>query len=379
MKISILKNNLKFGLQTIERITPKSLSLPILNNVLLTTENNFLCLISTDLEMAAKYCILGKIDKPGKITIPAKIFSNLINSSYGEKIDLEVKNNTLLVTGENWKTQLNGQNVNDFPVVPTIKKEKSITVNCIPFCQGLIQIIAIVSTSQTRPEISGVYFKIRNNGIVLAATDTYRLAEKQLFFSENKEKGETVEEYSFIVPSKIIKELIYIFGDKEGELEIQMSKNQIGFEYKQQTTSLKINLISRLIEGEFPNYQEIIPQKYDTEITIAKNELLENHIRTASILSPKTNEIALDIRTDQKQIDIYSESPDMGTYGSKMQLINCKGENIKIGFNWKFINDGLVNIKSQEIIFGLQKNEKPAIIKPVGDHTYIYIVMPMRS
>ncbi len=376
MKIYILKENLKRALQSIDRITPKSMSLPILGNVLLKTEKNILCLSATDLEMAINYRVLAKNDKDGQVVVPAKLLCNLLNSIPGEKIELEDKNNILIIKGDNFNTHINSCKLDDFPLIPELKETSVFKIENSLLCAGLNQIINTTSVSNNKPELTGVYFKIHHEGIVLASTDSFRLSEKHLFFDKNENNVQR-EEYSFIVPSKAVKELISLFSNEEGQLNIHLAPNQIAFEYDNKAPQLKVQLISRLIEGDFPSYQDIIPGKYDTQATINKNKLISN-LRAASILSPKTNEISLTVKPSDGELSFFSQNPESGEYSATMQC-KCEGDEVKADFNWRFLMDGLNNINGEEVILGLQKNDKPAALKPVSDATYLYVVMPIRS
>lgn len=375
MKVSILQKNLKNGLVVIERVIPKSFNFPILGNVLLSCDKTFICLSATDLEIAVHYWILGKTEKEGKIIVPAKLLVQLISSLPEEKIYFETKNNTLFLSGLNWKSQLRGQGIDDFPVIPEIEKEFAFDVNVKPFYQGLGQVIDITSNSSHRPELTGVYCKLNKKQFILATTDSFRLAEKSISFSDEIIIPE--QEYSFIIPQKIAREFVAVFGDIQGKINISLSQNQIAFEYvSPETSHPQIKLFSRLLEGEYPNYKDIIPQKHDVQVTVPRSELV-NQIKTASYFSSKTNEISFHF-IPEKGVEVISQNPDSGEYASLLKG-KCSGEEFSADFNWKFIADGLVNIKSNEVVFMAQKNGGPATLRPVGDSSYVYVVMPVRA
>lgn len=381
MKISVLKNNLKNGLVIIERITPKSITLPVLANALLTVEKNFLKISVTDLNIAIHYWILGKVEKEGTIQVPARLFYQLANLLPDEKITIEEKNQILFLQGEYSKTQIKGQEAKEFPVIPQLKKDKFFQIPLSNFCQGLSQVIDHVSLSQNRPEISGVHFNITPSKLTLAATDTFRLAEKTISLQGLENNLEQGEEFAFIVPPKIIREIIAIFTGKEGLITGFVSPNQILFEYiATETGKPQIQLLSRLVEGEFPRYDEVIPKSFDVSITLPKNEFL-NQIKLASLFAPKTNEITLVVFPKDKRIEIKAQNPDTGEYSSffSAEIKGEQGKRMDFDFNWRFIVAGLSNINSQEIVLELNKNDRPAVIRSVGDSSYLYVVMPIRS
>ncbi len=373
MKIEVLKDNLKNGLSITEKIVGKNLSLPILDNVLLNTEDNFLSMSSTDLEMAIKLWMLVKIIKKGKIAVPAKFLSNYVSLLPNEKISLEAQDQKLHIECKNLKTQVQGANAEEFPIIPEFKNADSLEIDVKQFCQGLSQIADVASPSQTRPEISGIYFVFSKNTLKMAATDSFRLAEKTIQMPHAVKK-----DFSFILPQKPARELISILGEKEGSLKIYFSPNQTLFEFlMKETQHPEIQVTSRLIEGEYPNYEEIIPKKFKTQVVLKRDEFL-NQIKTASLFSGKINEVKISIDAQKKEVEIFSQSPDIGESRSTIPG-KIEGDSIEASFNHKFLADGISNIKSSEVIFGLSNEEGASILRPVGDASYIYVVMPIKA
>ena len=373
MKIEVLKENLKTGLNIVERVVGKNLSLPILDNVLMDAEDNFLSLSSTDLETAIKLWILTKIVKKGKTVVPARFLSSFISLLPNEKIILEEKKQNLYIECKNYKNQIQGYNPEEFPIIPEFKNLDYLEINNKKFCQGLAQIVDIASPSQTRPEISGIYLFFSKDVVKMVATDSFRLAEKTLTL-ENPVK----KEYSFIIPQKPAREIINILEEKEGLLKIYFSPSQILFDFPMKEVShSQVQITSRLIEGEYPPYHEIIPSKFKTKVTLKRDEFL-NQIKTASLFSGKINEIKFTVNLQSKEIEIFAQSPDIGESRSILSG-KIEGEAIEASFNYKFLIDGLNNIKSSEVCFDLSKEEGPCILRPVGDTSYIYVVMPIKS
>ena len=375
MKLLILQEKLKQGLNVVEKISSKSLTLPILNNILISTEKNFLNLAATDLEIGINWWVLTKTEKEGKITIPARLLSNFINLLPNKKISLEVKNNNLFIECENYKTQIKGLSAEEFPIIPKINNGDAISIEAPSFCKSLNQIADIAVPSTARPEISGIYFLFQKNLITIAATDSFRLGEKKIFLKNN---SPLEKEYSLILPQKTAKELVNIFGEKQGELKMYFSPNQVMFEYPmEETDHAQVQVISRPIEGEYPNYQEIIPKKYTTQLVLDKDEFL-NQIKTASLFSGKINEVKIKAGPKENKIEVFSQSSEIGEYQSSVSG-KIEGEPVEISFNHRFLLDGLLSIKTHEIILELNKETGPGVLKAVGDDTYIYVVMPIKA
>jgi DNA polymerase III subunit beta len=373
MKIEVLKDNFKNSLGIVEKIVGKNLSLPILDNVLINTEDNFLNLSSTNLETAIKVWILAKIVKKGKVVVPAKFLSSFVSSLPNEKIILEEKNQGLYIECKNFKNNVQGFNPEEFPLIPEFKDVEYLEIDNKKLCQGLSQVADITAISQSRPEISGIYFSFSKNVVKIVATDSFRLAEKNILLDTPVKK-----DLSFILPQKTAKEILSILEDKEGKTNIYILPNQVMFEFPMKEFSHpQVQIISRLIEGEYPNYQEIIPSKFKTQVFLKRDEFL-NQIKTASLFSGKLSEVKIKIEDKNKEVQIFAQDPDIGQSQSSVAG-KIEGDQIEISFNHKFLTDGLLKMKSSEVSFEISKEEGACILKPVGDTSYLYVVMPIKS
>lgn len=373
MKLEILTQKLKEALSCCERITKKSSSLPILENTLLKTEGNFLSLTTTNLETAIKYWVLAKIERQGIVCIPATFLNNLVSLIEEEKLNLEEENKNLLLRTEIRSTQIQGQEPEDFPIIPEVLKENPLEITISQLREGLIQLVEIPSPSQVRPEIGGIYFSFKKDKLKMVSTDSFRLGEKTIPLAKEVKK-----EISFILPQEAGRELLNILSQREGNLTCYFSPNQVLFELLMAETSHpQVNLLSRLIEGEYPNYQEIIPKKFKTKIQLEK-EKFQNQIKEAGLFSGKVLEVKLTPLVKEGKLKIFSQSPEAGKNESFLAS-KIEGEKIEISFNYRFLLDGLNNIKSSEVIFELSDEEGPGVLRPVGDQTYIYILMPIKA
>lgn len=377
MKLLILKENLKTGLNIVEKIASRSPSLPILNNVLLSTEGNFLNLAATDLEIGVRYWVLAKIEKQGKIVVPARFLSGFIGNLPEDKISLEAADNVLHIKAKNFKTQIRGFCADEFPIIPKITDKEYLEIETRDFCQGLSSVYKYASINKTRPEISGIYLSFQKGQIQMVSTDSFRLAEKTLSLEMDSLKPE-FQGQNLILPQKTVQELINIGSEEKGRLKIYLSSNQVMFELKEKESARPhLQLISRLIEGEYPDYQEIIPQKYETQIVLKREEFL-SHIKTAGLFSGRVNEVKLGVDPKENKLEVFSQSSEIGQNRSLLQG-NIKGKSAEISFNWRFLIEGLTTIQSSEVVFELNGEAGPAALKPAGDTSYIYIVMPIKA
>ncbi len=390
MKTIILKEKLKEGINVVERVSGKSLNLPILNNILLSAEKNFLNLTATDLEIGINWWSLVKNEKEGKIALPSRVLSGFVNFLPNKPVEMKLKDLSLEIECENYHTIIKGFNPEEFPIIPKVSTEEKIAISARKLCQSLNKVVDVASYSSIKPEISGIYFLFQKNLITMAATDSFRLGEKKLYTDPSS--ASISKDYSLILPQRAAKEIINIFGEKEGDLFIYFSPNQVLFEMSlPETRHPQIQLVSRLIEGEYPNYQEIIPKKYDTKVVLPVNELI-NQIKLAALFSSKINEVKLKIDPKKNQLSLFSQNVDVGEhYG----VLNCKveGKPCEISFNHRFLLDGLVSMmsgressgkesgreKDQELIFELTGAEKPGVLKPKNDDSYLYLIMPIKN
>ncbi len=376
MELEIFKDKLNQSLTVIEHLTRKNASLPILNNVLIETEKNFLKLSATNLETSIIWWILSKIKGHGKLAVPAVFLKSVIGFIKEDKIKLGSEGKNLILKTKNQTTQIQGVNLEDFPIIPKVVTEDSIEIDGQKFNQGIEQVINIPSVSQIRPEISGVYFNFQKNQIKIVGTDSFRLAEKTINLPEKIKK-----EFSFILPQFAARELLNILSLRLNNLKIYYTPNQVLFEWRGQEIDYpEIHFSSRLIEGNYPNYQEIIPKKYTVELVLNKDSF-ETQIKKAGLFSGKISEVKLIVLGQENKLKIFSESAETGKNEAYLP-IKIKGkisEEIEVSFNYKFLIDGLNNIKSSEVNFSLSENEGPAVISPVGDDSYIYILMPIKT
>lgn len=371
MELIVLKTNLKEGLNVLGKIGFENSTLPILKNFLIETNENKIKLSSTNLEIAVISYIPAKIIKDGELTVPSNIISSIINNLQNERVNLEIKDNNLIIKTENYNAKIQGIKKEEFPIIPKIENNKEfIEINSSLLKESLLSIISAAQITSIKPELNGILFDFQYNLIKLAATDSFRLAEKTI--NNNDFKANIEKKIKVIIPLKTIQELIRIIQDKSSEkIQIYLDSNQILFK------SDKFELISRIINGEFPDYQPIIPQSTVTEINVNKIELV-NALKLTSSFTDRLNEIKVKIKDGAKNIEIYSASSGLG---ENQYLIpaKIKGDAVEIVFNWKFLFDGIKNIEGDNINIGLNGDNKPVIIKSGNNQEYFYILMPIKA
>lgn len=378
MKLSCLQENLKQGLFVASHIAGKNVNLPILNNLMVEVREGKIRLVATNLEIGISSAVRGKIEKEGAFTVDSKIFSDYIGLLPNKKVDLEQSGNGLMVSCDNYKTKINGQSAEEFPLIPVLERKNSYLVGAEDFKGALTQVVFSAATSETRLELSGVLFIFNKNELILAATDSYRLAEKKIKIKNNR-TAEDKAEKGIIVPVRTVQEIIRILsGAKEeearekNEIEIYVSENQILFVYG------STEMVSRLIEGQYPDYQQIIPTVSKTKATINRQELIRA-VKASSLFS-KTgiNDINLDFPKNKKQAVVSSASGQTGENVVELEA-RVVGEDNGIVVNYRYLLDGLNNLEEEEAVIEVIDSNTPCLLRQAEGNDYLYIIMPIKQ
>lgn len=363
MKISISLDRFKKGLGMVERIVASKSTLPILNNVLIKAEDSQVVLSATDLEMGVNYYLGGKVDAAGSITVPGKVLGNFINSLSDEKITLEEKSNILYAKTEKSEASLNGMSADDFPTVPKIEGKEILIINSQILKNAINEVAFSASSDESRPILTGVYFVLQGGLLKMVATDSYRLSEKTIQVGG-------AENLKFIVPIKTVYELQRMMVVSE-EVRVIMAENQIMFVLSD------LELISRVIEGEYPDYEQVVPKSFKTKALLNTNEFASN-VKSASFFA----------RENANNVKLLFKSGALGIEAMSSQLGNFKsniagqitGEDNEISFNAKYLLDVLDRINTDEVSLELIGKLNPGVLQPVSkDSDVMYIIMPLRS
>lgn len=382
MKIIILKNHLKTGLEAISKIGSEGglTTLPILKNFLIETVDNNIKLSMTNLELAITSFIPGKVIENGSLTIPFNIFNLIINNLQTERINLENKDNNLIIKTDNYQAKIQGIKKEEFPIIPQINKNQpAFKISAATFKKSLLSLISAAQISETRPELSGILFDFQLNFLKLAATDSFRLTEKTI--TDAQFKSDIDQVFKSIIPLKTIQEIIRIFPARGGSaFSGKKDEDQINIYFDQNQIFLKtesLEIISRLINSDFPDYQLIVPENFETEIILEKEQFI-NALKLTGAFTDRLNEVGVVIKEGAKNIEINSSNQILG---ENQYLIpaKIKGQSLEIVFNWRFLLDGIKGLDSESVFIGFNSDNKPALIKSPGDISYFYVIMPIKS
>lgn len=379
MKLSSLQENLKQGLVAVGHVAGKNINLPILNNIMIEAKDGNIKFIATNLEIGIVSTVRGKIEEEGAFTVDSKIISDYILLLPNKKIDIKQKENNLFIESENFKTKITGQGVDEFPLIPRIEKKNFYSADAVEFKKALSQVIFAVSTSETRLELSGVLFSFNSNKLIMTSTDSYRLAEKQMEIKKNGAFGE--KEKSVIVPSRTLQEIIRIVSSGRDEEDVGEDSNRIKFYLSDNQILFSVGateLVSRLIEGQYPDYKQIIPVTNKTKAMVNKGELVRS-VKIAALFS-KTgiNDINLDFPQNKNMVVISSASGQTGENITELEG-GVSGEDNGVVINYKYLLDGLNSIESENVKIEIVDSNTPCIIKSEKDNSYLYVIMPIKQ
>ena len=368
MKIIILKDNLKEGLNSVVRAVSENNNLPILKNILIKTVDNKVRITATNLELAITKFISGKIVETGSVTVPFSIINGIVNSLDSEKVNLESKGNNLILKTDNYEATIQSVSEEEFPIIPEIGDcEHNLKIDAEAFNESVLKVINCAQISEIRPEISGMLFDFQISSLKLTATDSFRLAEKTLFdkdYKSNFQRG-----FKSIIPLKTIQEVPRIF--KQGDMYIFFDTNQVLFKGED------LEIISRLIDGNFPDYDPIIPKELETECIVNKESFI-NAVRLSSNFSGKVNDLKIESKEGKKVMEVSSSTQYLGE-NHYLVPIKTKGKEFEAVFNWRFLLEGLKNFNSEDVMLGLNGDQRAAIIKSQKDFSYFYILMPIKN
>jgi len=363
MKIECSIEKIKNAVSQVERVTGKNLTLPILSSILLTASAKSLKLRSTNLSLGVEIEIPAKIEREGTLAISGSVLNSIFsNVSQNENVFLEEKDGNLLIKTKKTQIKLKSQPHEDFPTIPTVVGT-SFEIEAKKLIDGIKSVYYSSSVSDIKPEISSVFIYTNNDNLVFVSTDSFRLAEKKI-----KVKG-VPEILGILLPFKNVAEILKIFGEFQGLIKVCFNKNQISF------SSEDIYLTSRVIDGIFPDYRQIIPKNFTTEVVVLKQDLL-NALKLSNIFSDKFNQVNLKIVPKEKVFELSSANNDIGENKTYLDAV-INGENIELSFNYKYFLDCFVSITTDSVSIKLSGNSKPIVVSPVSDPLFTYLIMPM--
>jgi DNA polymerase-3 subunit beta len=367
MNLTISKEQIINGLQSVQNVVSTRTTLPILSNVLMKAEGEKLEFTATDLDVTIACAVEAKVKKPGASTVPVKRLFGIVRELSNSEIDLEVddKNACTIRSGPSFY-KINGLSADEFPPMPKFKEDKKVVLSQETVKSMMKKTSFAISTDESRYVLNGIFFSLKDHKMTMVATDGRRLAlvDEEVDIAENSH-GE------FIVPAKTVNELNRLLQDK-GEVEMRYAENQASFNLKDEKGS-SILIVTKLIEGNYPNYRQVIPGETKERVPLVREEFLHALRRAEIMTSEKSNSVKLSF--GKNKLEITANSPEVGEAKESL-AVNYKGPEMAIAFNPKYMIDPLSALPNDEVFLELIDELSPGVLKINGP--FLYVVMPMR-
>jgi len=366
MELTVTQENLNRALSAVGRVASIKTQLPILSNILLRTDGNRLLVAATNLEIAITEYIGAKIIKQGAITIPARLMAEFISSLPKESVELKVINDNLHIKSGTYTSIINGFIADDFPELPTINESSSIqySIKVEDFKQAVSQTIITSTSDSTRPVLTGVYWHSYQGQLYLAATDGYRLSERRLV--------KTKSEVSAIIPTQTLQEVMRNITEESNEIDILFDETQVRFRIND------AEIISRLIDGNFPDYRQLIPASSETTVTLDKSDFVRITKIAGLFARESGGSVTITADKDKKSLSVHSIASQLGENTSEASAQVTK--NGQITLNSRYLSEALSVIEGDTVEFSFSGKIAPCVIKSTEPSTdYYHIIMPLKS
>jgi len=366
MKTECLKEKLEQAVGYAEKVTSKNSTLPVLKCIYIEVKKSTLTIKATNIDLGIEIQIPVKTETEGVVAVPGNILYSFLSSIKNDKsVLLEEVSGNLKVSTPRYTTLIKCLPTEDFPTIPRVEEGESVSLNTTDLVKGFKSVWYSSSISSMKPELSSVYVYPTQEGLVFAATDAFRLAEKRV-------KTKKVLTFSpILIPFRNVGEIIRIFEGRDETVEVQIDKHQISF------TLGDTYLTSRIVDGTFPDYKNLIPKEAATEIIILKQDLVDG-LKVANIFSDKFNKVTMSVEPKKKVFELKTKNSDIGESVNALAG-SLSGDSLEISFNYKNITDAFQSLEADSLSLSFNGLNKPLAIRPVSDNSFVYIVMPMNK
>lgn len=361
MKLQVTQENLAKALNTVGRVANSRGTLPILANVLLKTVDNRLSIAATNLDIAITHYIGSKVAKEGAITVPARLMQDFVSSLPGGVIELKLEDNKLHISTDKYQSTINGITAEDFPVMPAITEGKNWQIDGKILKSGLQQVVVAASNDEARPVLTGIYVHTHEGNLYLAATDSYRLAQKRLLTMK--------DDTSLLIPASAMQDLLRILSDREEAVDVTHDDQQVLFRVGD------VELVARLIDGNYPDYRKLIPSSFVTSATLKRSEL--SNITKVSSLFARESAGSVTINVEADQVSIRSIASQLGENTSSATA-DVKGEG-SITLNSRYLLDGLSVMTGENVTFAFNGKLEACVLRDPKNDDYLHLIMPLKS
>jgi DNA polymerase-3 subunit beta len=363
MKLQVTRENLNRALNSVARVANSRGTLPILANVLIKTTNNRLSLSATNLDIAITHFIGAKVSNEGSITVPARLMQDFVGSLPDGVIELDLQDTKLHVSTDQYKSVVNGIVADDFPAMPAISGGNKWSVPGPDFKKALQQVAFAASADETRPVLTGILIRTTDGVLTMAATDSYRLAEKKL--------GGNKQDVQMLIPASAMQDLLRAVGDNEDQIKITHDDQQALFQVGD------IELVTRLLDGKYPDYTKLIPKTFASKATLKKADLI-NVTKVSSLFARESaGSVTIELSKEAKQLSIRSVASQLGENTATADAkVTADGS---ITLNSRYLLDALGALDGETVVFGFNGKLEPTLLHDPDEGTYRHIIMPLKS
>jgi DNA polymerase-3 subunit beta len=367
MKIDCIKEKIELAIRIASRLVEKNPSLPILSCFLVDSKRNSLIIKATNLDLGVEVEVPVKGELPRSLAVPGSVLFNLISNLGNERlVSMDLTDNSVLkISSGSVEASIKTLPTEDFPVIPKISSDTSFTLPASVLVRGVKSVFYSAASNSIKPELSSVYLCHKDGFLVFVATDSFRLAEKKI-------KVKLTNNFPpVMIPIKNISEIIKILETTTDDVEVVVGKNQISF-----STGF-IYVVSRLVEGNFPDYEQIIPKNFSTSATILKQDFFQA-VKAITVFTDSFNQININILPNKKIFEVKAKNNSLGDAFNKINT-QASGEGIDVGFNYRYLLDCLPAVESDSLFFGFSGQHKPLVIRAAADQGFTYLVMPLNK
>lgn len=366
MELSVTQENLARALNNVGRVASSRAGLPVLGNILIRTDGTRVLVAATNLEIASTQYIGAKITSPGSITVPAKLVAEFISSLPKGTVDISTKDTCMTITSGSYTSVINGVDAEEFPELPAIEEKSAIhySLNAADFKHAVTQTTITASNDTTRPVLTGVYWHSHEGNLCLAATDGYRLAERQLVATKS--------EVAAIIPASTLHEVVRTMTDSVDEVDVLFDETQVRFRVGES------EITSRLIDGNYPDYRQLIPKSAETDITIQAADLLRTTKIAALFARSTGGSITLKADAETQKLSIHSIASELGENTSEIDVkVTASGQ---VTLNSRYLIEALGVIDADEVSFSFNGKLAPIVLRSTEKKpNYLHIIMPLKS
>lgn len=363
MKLQVTQENLNRALNTVARVANSRNALPILANILVKTTNNRLSIAATNLDIAITQYIGAKVGEEGSVTVPARLMQDFVSSLPGGVIELELEETKLHIKTEQYNSVINGLAADDFPAMPVIEDGKNWKISGPTLKKALQQVSFAASNDESRPVLTGVLLQVAEGSLNMAATDSYRLAEKNL--------GTNEEDVQLLVPVSAMQDLLRILSDFDDDVQVTHDDQQVLFQVGD------VDLVARLIDGKYPPYRNLIPKSFTTTATLKRADFV-NVTKVSSLFARESaGSVTLNVEEEKQELSIHSIASQLGENNAVAKAKVSGGGSITL--NSRYLLDALQAFSGEDIEFCFNGKLEATLLRDPKSEDYVHIIMPLKS